>query len=83
MRKSNRGLSVHLVPSRTPSETKFALTEAGEPQPLIRPTTQERAIETARAVAKEVGGGLFFIVRISRFETVTAAGNPSSQRDRN
>lgn len=48
MGKLNQGLSVHVVPRRTPSERKFALTEAGKPQPLIRPTTQERAIERAR-----------------------------------
>lgn len=53
MGKSNKGPSVHVVPVRTPSGTKFTVKEVGNPQPLIRPTTQERAIERARPIARE------------------------------
>lgn len=53
MPKPSKGPNVHVVPVHTPSGTKFTVKEAGKAQPLIRPTTQERALERARPVARE------------------------------
>jgi len=53
MGKSGKGPNVHVVPVRTPSGPKFTVREAGNPDPLIRPTTQERAIERGRPIARD------------------------------
>ena len=52
MAKFSKGPNVHVVPVQTPSGPKFTIKEVGSGQPLIRPTTQNRAIERGRLVAR-------------------------------
>ena len=47
MAGSRKGPNVHVVPTHTPRGTTFVVKEAGNPKPLTRPTTQEKAIERA------------------------------------
>jgi hypothetical protein len=80
--KPNKGPSVHVVPVQTPSGTKFTVKEAGKPQPLIRPTTQERAIERARPVAKENGSELVIHRRNGQIRDSDSQGrDPNPPRD--
>ena len=53
MASQKKGPAVHVVPTQTASGRKFTIKEAGKDQPLIRPTTQERAIERGRPIAQE------------------------------
>ena len=55
---ARKGPNVHVVPVSTPTGTKFTVKEAGKSQPLIRPTTQTRAVERARPLARENGSEL-------------------------
>ena len=53
MAGSRKGPNVHVVPTHTSKGTRLVVEEAGNPRPLTRPTTQEKAIERAVPRAKE------------------------------
>ena len=82
MAGSKKGPSVHVVPSAT-KPGKFVLKEAGNSKPLIRSTTQKRAIERAVPIAKGNKSEVVIHRRDGTIRDSDSYGNdPSPPRDK-
>jgi hypothetical protein len=83
MGSQKKGPSVHVVPTQTPSGTKLTIKEAGNERPLIRPTTQERAIERGRPIARENQSELVIHRRNGQIRDSDSQGHdPNPPKDR-